>query len=308
MVVLIEQVLIFLIFAAAGYILTKAKYITSEKTGILSRIILFIFLPCTIISSLTTRFNIETLKSQYVILLYSCIILISIIILTFVSFKFVKMRQFTKNIFMYALIIPNYGNMGYPLVKSIFGAQMEYYIILFCLPFSLFTYTIGYCMLTDNEGDKFHIEWKRFINPVFISTAIGCVLGLLRVNLPDFLMDLFSKGSACIGPVSMILVGSVAAEFKFTELLKDWKSYIIVALRTLVIPISVCLILKGIKSAELALIPAVATLAMPCGSNTIVFSKLKGESSEPAASIVLISTVICLITIPLCLKIAGASM
>lgn len=307
MLTLIEQVLIFLIFAAAGYILSKTKMITPEKSGILSRIILFLFLPSTIIKSLAENFTVEKIRAEYQIILVATIILVILLAVCFTVFKFIKMRQFTKNIFIYALVVPNYGYMGYALAEAIFGAQIEYYVILFCLPLSIFTYTIGYCMLTSDDEDGFKITWNRFINPVFISTLIGIALGLLNLKLPEFIMDLLSKSAACTGPVSMILVGAVVAEFKFFELFKDWKAYIIVAFRNLIIPIAACFILKSIKAAELSLVPAIATLAMPCGSNTIVFSKLKGESSEPAASIVIISTLLSLITVPFCLYLTGTT-
>ena len=43
--------------------------------------------------------------------------------------------------------------------------------------------------------------------------------------------------------------------------------------------------------------------AMPCGLNTIVFPKMVGEDCRPGASMAMISTVACLLTIPLCMQI-----
>jgi len=40
---------------------------------------------------------------------------------------------------------------------------------------------------------------------------------------------------------------------------------------------------------------------MPCGMNTIIYPKMVGEDCRMGASLVLISSVACVLTIPLCL-------
>lgn len=308
MVSLIEQVSLFLVFSVAGYILSKTKFIDPTHVGLLSKITVFLFLPATILKSMAQYCSIKTIKEYYPLILVSLVILLILLFGSMLFFKFTKMRPFDKKVYIYSLVVPNFGYMGYALAESIFGSEMQFLVILFCLPLSIYTYTFGYCMLmSDDDGFKF--DFKRFINPVFIGTVIGCVLGLCNIPLPNFFVSLLTKASNCTGPISMILVGSVIAEFKFKDLLNDWKSYILVAFRTLIIPISVCFILKAFNAPVMSfIVPAVLILAMPCGSNTVVFAKMKGESSEAAASPVIISTVLCLITIPLCLSLSGTSM
>ena len=46
-------------------------------------------------------------------------------------------------------------------------------------------------------------------------------------------------------------------------------------------------------------------LAMPCGMNTIVFPKLVGEDCKPGAALAFITTVLCIVTIPICLFVLG---
>ena len=48
---------------------------------------------------------------------------------------------------------------------------------------------------------------------------------------------------------------------------------------------------------------AVITYCMPCGMNTIVFPKMVGEDCKIGASMVLISTLAALVTVPLCVTL-----
>ena len=84
------------------------------------------------------------------------------------------------------------------------------------------------------------------------------------------------------------------------ELLGNKKVYIVCAIRLIAVPVLVWGLVK-LSGLEFALIPAVILYAMPCGMNTIVFPKLVDQDCRSGAAIVLVSTAISLITIPLCL-------
>ena len=70
-------------------------------------------------------------------------------------------------------------------------------------------------------------------------------------------------------------------------------------LALLVIPVLVHLLLK-LTSMETVMTAAVLIYCMPCGANTIVFAKMTGQDCRTGASLSLISTVLSVITIPLC--------
>ena len=65
-----------------------------------------------------------------------------------------------------------------------------------------------------------------------------------------------------------------------------------------------CFALKLLGFEELVL-PALMVLAMPCGMNTIVFPKLVGEDCKPGAALAFITTILCIVTIPICLFVLG---
>ena len=180
---------------------------------------------------------------------------------------------------------------------------------MFAFPVCLYTYTIGYSMLS---GGKFN--WKKLFNPVTLAMVLGAVVGLAGwLIVPEgvekspalVILEFLGKASACMSPVSMLLMGMVISQYKLRELLSIWQNYVVIAMRLVVLPCAVTLVLKllipVIPALDVLVLPALMVLAMPTSMNTIVFSKLMGQDSKPGASMAMISTLLCCVTIPLCL-------
>ena len=96
-----------------------------------------------------------------------------------------------------------------------------------------------------------------------IAIVLGMAVGLTGIPVPQTIISIMDKSSACMGPVSMLLAGITISEFKFPALLKNKKNYIIVFLRLIVIPGLLGLLLMPLKNPVL-LQSAVLLYAMPC--------------------------------------------
>lgn len=299
MAIVIEQVLLLLAFAAAGYLLSKRKVISTSHSKLLSALCLYIFLPSKVLSTFATRFTPAYLGQCYTLLLGAAAILVVLILAAIPISHLMSKDGYTQNIYQYSLIISNYGYIGYAMAEGIFGQSVLLDLMMFAIPISLYTYTIGYAMLT---GGK--LSFKKLINPVTLAMVAGATVGLSGLQMPNLANRFLSNAAACMSPCSMLLMGNVIAEFSFKQLLRHRECYVIVALRLLVIPIAVTAVLRllGLTMLEL---PALLFLAMPTGMNTIVIPKLIGKDYEPGAEMALISSVLCCITIPICLLIFG---
>ena len=111
------------------------------------------------------------------------------------------------------------------------------------------------------------------------------------------------KGEVCMSPVAMLLSGIAVSEFRVKELLVNKKAYLVVALRLVALPVLAFLLVKGVRM-DMALKSAVVIYSMPCGMNTIIYPKMVGEDCRMGASLVLISSVACVLTIPLMFALA----
>jgi len=299
MLLILEQVLLLLLFAVIGYALCKAGKVESKNAKLLSTLEVNLFLPATVFNTFSSNFTPTYLCEKYALILASAVIIVVVALAAHPVAKSLAKDDYQNNVFHYSLVVPNYGYMGYALAGGIFGSEMLLDVMVFALPLSLYTYTIGYNMLT-----KSPVSLKRLVNPVVLSILAGMCVGLIGIELPAVATSFLSKAAACMGPISMLLSGMVISQYKFEELFRNKASYLIALLRLIVIPCAAAIVLRVLSFQEL-IIPSVMLLAMPCGLNTIVFPQLVGEDCCAGASLALITNLLCLVTIPLCLFLFG---
>lgn len=138
------------------------------------------------------------------------------------------------------------------------------------------------------------------VTPPIVSLMIGLVAGPLGVKayLPNFFLDVLSNASSCMGPVAMLLAGFVIGGFEFKSLLLDKKVYAAAILRLIAIPAIIILILKMLGTSEEIITYALICFGSPLGLNTIVYPGSYGGETKTGASMVMLSHLLSIITIP----------
>lgn len=293
MFVIFKQVAILFIFAIIGYTLCKTGKIHPSSTKFLSTLVVWVFLPANTFKSFATNFTVKYITEKYDIILTSAILVIVISTLAFLFSKPLTKDKYRRTVYAYSLTVPNSGYMGIPLTKALYGEAMLTGVLLFALPINIYLYSVGYCSLT-----KVKLTFKKLLNPPLIAISLGAIVGLSGLTLPQFVNDFLSTAAAPMGPCTMIILGMTLSEYNFAKLLKPDMTYLIAAMRLIVIPATVVTILK-LLNLENVIMPALIVLSMPCGLNTVVFPKLVDENCETGAAIALLSTAFSMGTIPL---------
>ncbi|MBR4864511.1 MAG: AEC family transporter [Oscillospiraceae bacterium] len=316
------QILLLLLFISLGYIMSKLGKVDNRHSKLLSSLGFYIFLPANVFKTFSNNFTVEYLTQKYPLVLISAVF----VVVMFIAGKFIAKAltkdPYTRRVYEYSMISSNYGYVGYTLAQAIFGDTMLLNVMMFAVPLSIYTYSMGYCSLTKNK-----MSLKKLMGPVNIALVAGALVGLLKpytvsffVNyLPGFvefikpvgqpllaLIESFlNKAQGAMGPISMLLTGMVISEYSLKDMLSQKSVYIISFLRLIVIPCAVCglMLLIGLKE---FVTPVLIILALPCGLNTIVFPKLIGEDCRPGAALACVTSVLCCVTIPLCLWLFGA--
>lgn len=315
------QILLLMLFITIGYVLSKTGTADKSHSKLLSVLGFHIFLPANVFKTFSSYFTVEYLSQKYPLVLICAVFVIVMMLAGIPISRLMSKDKYQQAVYRYSLISSNYGYVGYTLAQSIFGEEMLMNVMMFAVPLSIYTYSVGYCMLTKNK-----LSFKRLLNPVNIALVAGALVGLLKpyavalftTHMPgfvawltpvgqpvlDLLNSFLSKAQACMGPISMLLTGMVISEYKFKDMLSQRSVYVMSALRLIVIPFVVCglLLLLGLKD---FLIPTLIMLALPCGLNTIVFPKLVGEDCKTGAALACLTSVLCCVTIPLTLWVFG---
>lgn len=292
MLIVIEQLAVLYIFMALGYAFGKIKKSNSEHGGLLSFIIVNLCLPSKIFNSFSKNFTVPYIKENYKLILLGFGLLVLLVAFSFFAAKLLTKNPYERRIYRYSLTISNNAYIGYVLVEEALGLSGLTSMICFSIPFVLYTYSLGYMLITGAEGSL-----KKCANPMTASIVLGIIVGLSGLQLPGVISKVITTASACAGPLGMILVGLTLSAFPIKELLLDRKAYIVTALRLLVIPLMVYGLCRAF-SLEYAMLYAIIVACMPCGLNTIIFPRLIGEDCTVGARLALISNALSVLTLP----------
>jgi predicted permease len=284
-----------------GFLLKRGKLLPDNSAQVLSKLEMLVILPALNYKVFAANFNRAVLREMGGTMLWGLVLLSIVFALALLLSRFFAKDRNTRDIYTYSFTIPNYGYVGYALMAALYGETMLFRMMIFVLPISVFTYTIGMYLLLPYKT----ITWKRLLNPSFLGILLGLLVGLFEIPMPAVITQAAASASACMAPLAMILTGFVIGSQQIKTLLTDTKVYIACAFRLLILPGLALILFRMIPvPRELAII-VVVYLSMPMGLNTIVFPESAGADSSVGAKMALISNVAGLFTIPLMLSLLG---
>ena len=294
----LNQMISFFIIMLIGYIIRKKNVVNDKFDSAASQLQSNVIIPALTFQTFFNNFKVENLKSNAVIFVTGLItITVSHIIANQLAKPFGGKDRYQRNIYSYSFSTGNYGYMGYAVIGSVFGDSALASMMVFCIPFSMFVYSIGTAILNPHNPKISLKAFKKI--PVFYAMIIGAVLGLANVPLPKVILSTAGTLGSCMGPVAMLIAGFIIAKYNLKELFTMGKVYIASGLRLVVIPTVAALIFKLLRLDGELMIAMMGTLATPLGLNTIVFPAAYGGDTRTGASMALISNVLGIITIPI---------
>lgn len=301
MVVAFSNVLLTLLYIIPGFICCKTKIAKAEHLSSLSAILVYVCSPCMVVSSFM-----ETKRSLYnigQIMLFFVVALAIQAVLTFVlyglfkkKFQDVKYRMLTVS-----FGLGNAGFFGIPIIKALLPGHPEVacFACVYIVGMNMLTFTIGaYCL----TGDKKRMTLKKaFLNPPFISLIVALIMYALNAQsvMPTLLADALSLLSKTTTPLCMIILGIRLASVSFKKLFSRLYVYIICACKLLVFPFA-CLAIVYFLPLDPIFKAAMFILGgTPCAAVMLNIAEMYDGETELAANCVLLSTLLCVFTIPI---------
>ncbi len=270
----------------------------------------YIFVPALSLFTQMTKCTVKTFAENSSLILYGAVIVLTAIAAAYpLSRLFVRNHAsspeaaYQRNIYKYALTFGNYGFMGNFIILGVWGNDFFYKYSLFGLVVTILCSGWGLYILIPKDQNVSILEnlKKGLITPPMIALLLGMAVGLLNLTkyMPDFLLTVFDNAGACQGPVAMVLAGFVIGGYNFKELLQNKKVYAATAMRLVIIPAALMLILKLLGTSDEIMTLALICFATPLGLNTIVYPSAYGGDTKTGASMTMISHTLSVLTIPL---------
>ncbi|MFR3730970.1 AEC family transporter [Lacrimispora sp.] len=288
------QGMLFLL-VAAGIILRKKGILRENAKSVLTDLVIYLILPCNIISSFFIEFNMGILKGFAVILAIASLIQFGCLL--FANTFYNREPDRRKKVLQYGTVCSNAGFMGNPIAEGVYGGEGLMYASVFLIPQRIVMWSAGVSYFTESPDRKTVIR-KVVTHPCIVAVYIGMFFMITQLRLPVFLENTVRNVGGCTTTVSMVLIGTILAEVN-PRTVFDRGIIKYTVIRLFLIPL---LVLAGCRLFSVdPLLSGVSVLltGMPAGSTTAILAAKYDGDYIFATKCVVVTTLLSLITIPL---------
>lgn len=293
-------VAIMLVYMMIGFCLCKSGKAVVSHAKSLSAILIYILGPCMIINSfLGLEYSGENIIQIGIYFIVSLLVQVIFFGALYVVFSR-KYNDSKYRILTVGAVLGNVGFLGLPVVASVFPGVpiVLVYSSINVMSMNLIVFTIGTFMITN---DKKYISVKNAIlNPTTIAIIISLPLFIFGIHFPETIESGIGLLGKMVTPICMLILGMRLSEAKLKAIFTRPFVYATCLLKLVVFPIVAFLLVHWIPWINDACKTTVVVLAMtPAGAIIQSLSELYECEQEFAANVVLLTTIISVVTIPL---------
>ncbi len=299
MSVVFSQVFILFAFMLAGFLLIRLHAVSEDDSGALSRVLANVFLPAMMFNTMATGLSMETVAAKLPFLFAGAINLCISLIFGSILSKLFSKDPYERVVYLYNFTVPNFGFIGYALMSAVYGSENLLNFMIFALPSNVYVQVEGIRMLSGQSKRSL----KGLLNPSLLATALGIIVGLTGIKLPEVILDITASGSACMSPTALLMTGMILGTLNIKETVTDVKLYIFTFLRLIGIPGVVLTLLKLFNVNYEIMLSCAMFLTMPAGMMPLVYGRMSGQNCRVAASLAFLTSIACMGTIPLMLSL-----
>ena len=267
------------IMLIVGYIAGKTGVIDSVASKKLSALIIKIAQPALIISSIVKmQYSAENLKLGLQTLALGFAVHLFMGAIAFVACLKIKNLD-ERKILEFSMVFGNTGFIGIPIMESLFGAVGAFMASFIVISFNILMWTLGIAILGRKRSDIKLTLKKALINKGTVPSVIGFAIFLIPAfwegfKLPAFAMSSLSYIASLCTPISMLIIGALLAGRTFGQIFGSAKVYYLCLFKLVVIPMTVCLVMKLLGFADTWILFATALTCMPSATSVSMLAEL----------------------------------
>ena len=295
---LTKQIAELFIMILLGFILVKSSLLTKQDSKVLSTVALYIINPCVIINAFQVQYS-QDVKNG-IILSFLAAIVVHIIYI--VGARMLGKVYTLNGVEKATIIYTNAGNLIIPLVQALLGKEWVVYTTGYILVTTVFIWTHGRMLICEEKG--FNVK-ELLKNVNVIASIIGILMFALKIQLPSLITETMDSMSATIAPISMIVAGMLIAGMDVKDCLKNKRLYIITFLKMIVFPLLAVSLLKFsslssmAKNGDMILLISLLASVAPTAASVTQIAQIYDADSEYASAYYFITTLLCILTMPI---------
>lgn len=295
---LFHQIAGLFLIMGLGYALVRSGALQAKDSRTLSVITVYIVQPCVILQAFQIEFTREV--GQGVLLAAGCAA--AYYLCMFAADGALHRRLGLSPEERASILYANTGNMLIPLISSMFGPESVVISSPLMAVQLCFIWTQGVAVMRGEKG----LSLRRLLtNTNLIAIAAGLVLLAFHIRIPPILAAPMGSVAGIFGPVSMMMMGMIFAGTDLPKILRRRRLYGVTFLRMVAVPFAVLLALR--LSGLSVLLPEQSrtlyivflSFTTPTAMMITQLAQFYGRDAARASAVNVLTTLSCLVTMPL---------
>lgn len=301
-----SNILVLFLIVGLGFFLGWSKWFNDNSNSAITKLLLNITLPITLILSITSDFS----KKEFlnlapnIILPFSTILILMLI--SFITAIIIKIPKNDHGLFIGLCSMSSTVFFGIPITLAVYGSHLLPYALMTYIAQTLIYWTLGiYLLNNDNNTKKFNAlsVIKNIFTPPLIAFIIGVFLLLNQITIPVFITSLFDYLSSMTAPIAMMIIGFIIYTTGFKTLRVTRPIVVIIIFRFIITPLVVFLIGNLLKTPPTMVKITILVCSLPIPNTTVILANKYKADVTLATQSLTFSILIYLIYIPFILYI-----
>jgi predicted permease len=295
--IVLPQLFMLSVIAAAGALLRKKGVMGDPVLKGISDIVTLITNPALLLMITQQAYTPVVLTNFLHVLWMSSAVMAIGMVAVYVCCR--GMSEKVRPILAMLAAMPNSGFMGLPVIQAVYGDQGTLYLAAVIVAFNLVVWTIGVALL-----DRRAFSLKKLLNPGFVSALAGMALFFLRIDLPSLVDAPLSTLGTLNTPLAMLILGGRMTNITYRKLI-DWKTTLVVAVKLIGLPLFALGLSRIVSMDPVAAGALVISSAMPSAIMSQMLAELYDRDAVFAAQEIALTSLLCVVTIPLVVMLLG---
>lgn len=279
----------------AGFLLAKAKIVTTNAAETMTDILVYLTNPLALISSfLAQDFDAAHTKGLLIGTVLSVYIFLLMIVMTTAG---IKKGSPNWEVNRTSMVYTNVGYVGLPLITAVLGQEGAFFLSSFIAVNTVLIFTHGQTTLTGDFNRKQLL--KCVLSPNIIAICIGLFLYFSQVKVPAVILTPANQLANCNTCFAMLIAGITIANRKMGDALKIPKLYLVCAVKVLLMPLLLIPAALIFDIQQEVFLACLIGAACPAAAFVPIFALRGGKDAGYAYGIFTITTLGCIITAPL---------
>ncbi len=288
----------------AGYAIRRAGWLSAEADASLLRMVVNLLYPCLILERLLGN---EAISRPGNLLLAPAVgfgtVAIGYAVCYWAAPLFGVTEPVRRRTFAFTAGLFNYGYIALPLVEELYGKSATAVLFIHNVGVEAALWTLGVMLLTKTSPRR---GWQKIVNVPLVAIACAVALNFAGAHdwLPKWILEAVKSLGASAIPLGLILSGAIFAD-QMQENAPPGKGAVSLgscALRLGVLPVLMLALARWLPCPDELRHVILVQAAMPSAVVPVILARHYGGDASVALRIVLATSLVGLLTIPLWLR------